>query len=77
MSLPIVDCRLPIDLSRHSLIGNRHWAIGNRETHPLARGGTDLTPKLHVHQEVFVLVTQFSCSYNPDFNSAATDGGEQ
>ena len=46
MSLPIVDFRLPIERSRKLLIGNRHWAIGNLEAHPLARGGSGLNPFL-------------------------------
>jgi hypothetical protein len=42
--LPICDCRLPILDLRREEIRNRQLTIGNPETHPLPRGGTDLTP---------------------------------
>jgi hypothetical protein len=37
---PIVECRLALLPDR-----NRQLSIGNQETHPLPRGGTDLTPR--------------------------------
>src|SRR4030095_4492418 len=39
----ICDCRLPISFYRQTPIRNRQLTIGNQETHPLPRGGTDLT----------------------------------
>jgi hypothetical protein len=36
--MPIADLLTPIE--------NRELTIGNQETHPLPRGGTDLIPKL-------------------------------
>jgi len=36
---PIVNCQLPIHVSPKA---NRELQIGNPETHPLPRGGTDL-----------------------------------
>jgi hypothetical protein len=38
----IADCRLPIGFYRQTPIRNRQLTIGNQETHPLPRGGTDL-----------------------------------
>jgi hypothetical protein len=52
--LPIVDSRMPIGLLPKRPIGNRHLAIGNLETHPLRRGGADLTPKLHHYPAVAI-----------------------
>lgn len=40
--MPIVDFRLPIDLFRHWLVGNRHLEIGNLESYPLPAAVTDL-----------------------------------
>ena len=42
---PDLDFRFPVAncLYRQTPIANRQLTIGNQETHPLPRGGTDLT----------------------------------
>jgi hypothetical protein len=51
VGLASADCQLPIvnwPLVMEA-IGNRKSTIGNHETHPLPRGGTDFTYKLHTY----------------------------
>jgi hypothetical protein len=65
VGLRIADCQLPISDWRLAIkpIGNPQSKIENRQTHPLPRGGTDLTPH-RATNPIFSLAEAFVLPYS-------------